>query len=116
MTAAHWLLLSSCCLCIDGLNNGVTTGVEGWINEKHVQAFAFPPADDTQVFVCGLCVGLLATSMAVAGAACLSACWRLLFIHSVLVTAATTCGTMMMRLLCAGADGAVAVAAAGGVL
>ena len=39
---------------LQALNNGITTGVEGWINEEQVKAFAFPPADDTQVFVCGL--------------------------------------------------------------
>lgn len=31
-----------------------TVGVEGWINETHVKTFAYPPAGDTQVFVCGL--------------------------------------------------------------
>ena len=39
---------------LQGLNNGITTGVEGWINEEHVKAFAFPPGEDTHVFVCGL--------------------------------------------------------------
>jgi len=31
-----------------------TVGVQGWISETHVRSFAFPPSDDTQVFVCGL--------------------------------------------------------------
>ena len=38
----------------EGLNNGVTSGVAGWIDEEKVREFGFPPADDTQVFVCGL--------------------------------------------------------------
>ena len=28
---------------LQALNNGITTGVEGWINEEQVKAFAFPP-------------------------------------------------------------------------
>jgi hypothetical protein len=27
---------------------------QGWVDEERVQEFAHPPADDTQVFVCGL--------------------------------------------------------------
>jgi len=27
---------------------------QGWVDEELVQEFAHPPADDTQVFVCGL--------------------------------------------------------------
>jgi len=40
----------------EGLTNAAIgiVGVEGWINEQHVKTFAFPPANDTQVFVCGL--------------------------------------------------------------
>ena len=34
--------------------DGSTIGVEGWIDEARVKMYAFPPADDTQVFVCGL--------------------------------------------------------------
>ena len=35
-------------------DGGSTVGVEGWIDEACVQKYAFPPAEDTQVFVCGL--------------------------------------------------------------
>eukprot|EP00961_Rhodomonas_salina_P197128 2660556-Rhodomonas_salina.2 len=38
----------------EGLNNGITHGVHSWIDEKTVKEHAFPPAADTQVFVCGL--------------------------------------------------------------
>lgn len=41
---------------LDALNkaDGSTIGVEGWVDEARVKEYAFPPADDTQVFVCGL--------------------------------------------------------------
>ena len=39
----------------EGLSsNDVTLGAQGWIGEEHVRSFAFPPPEDTQVFVCGL--------------------------------------------------------------
>ena len=34
---------------LDALNSANTVGVEGWVNEKHVKTYAFPPSDDTQV-------------------------------------------------------------------
>ena len=48
------LLLKCCALLLHTLSQQQQQQQQGWVDEERVQEFAHPPADDTQVFVCGL--------------------------------------------------------------